>query len=291
MARVGIIGLGLVGSALAQRLMAAGFEVAGYDLDATKRSALAESGGVPCTSWRDVASRCDRILLSLPLTTVRLMDEFAEQLSGKLIVDTSTSPPEETQAIGRRIAAAEGEYVDATIAGSSAQVRRGEVVVMAGGAHSAVERAKELLESFAKQTFHLGPVGSGARMKLVVNLVLGLNRAVLAEGLAFAKACGIDPAQALEVLQAGPAFSRVMETKGPRMVNGRFTPEARLSQHTKDVLLILEAANQAGAQVPLSEVHASLLQKLIEAGCGDLDNSAIFWAFAPDGLHGRSGAS
>ena len=102
---------------------------------------------------------------------------------------------------------------------------------------------------------------------------------------------GIDPAKALEVLQAGPAFSRVMETKGPKMLRGDFAPEARLAQHYKDVKLILAAAQKAGAKAPLSQVHELLLSALVAAGCGDLDNSAIVRAFAPSGLNASQGGA
>lgn len=114
-------------------------------------------------------------------------------------------------------------------------------------------------------------------MKLVVNLVLGLNRAVLAEGLSFARSLGFDPAMALDVLRQSPAASTVMQTKGDKMVAGDFTPQARLRQHLKDVRLILAAAG--AAKTPLSEVHAQLLQELVDRGCGDEDNSAVIRAF------------
>lgn len=286
MARVGIIGLGLVGSALAERLTAAGFEVVGYDIAAGRIAALAAIRGVPAASAMDVARQCERIILSLPTSDIsaQVIEEIADELAGKLVLDTTTGEPDAMARLGQSLARRQADYVDATIAGSSSQVRRGEVVVMLGGSEAAVERGADLVRTFAAQSIYLGPVGSGARMKLVVNLVLGLNRAVLAEGLAFAQASGIDPAQALEVLRAGPAFSRVIDTKGPRMLAGDFAPEARLAQHHKDVRLILSAAAEAGAKVPLSELHERLLAALVAAGCGELDNCAIVRAFATEGL-------
>ena len=116
-------------------------------------------------------------------------------------------------------------------------------------------------------------------MKLVLNLVLGLNRAVLAEGLSFARSSGIDPALALEILKAGPAYSKAMDVKGQKMLSEDFTPEARLSQHLKDVRLILDQARQQGRMLPLSEVHRTLLEKAETAGYGAADNSAIVKAF------------
>jgi 3-hydroxyisobutyrate dehydrogenase-like beta-hydroxyacid dehydrogenase len=117
-------------------------------------------------------------------------------------------------------------------------------------------------------------------MKLVVNLVLGLNRAVLAEGLALAEACDIDAALALQVLKTTPAYSTAMDTKGPKMVARDFSPQARLSQHLKDVRLIRELARRHGASVPLSEIHERLLDQAVAMGLGDADNSAVLGVYS-----------
>ena len=150
---------------------------------------------------------------------------------------------------------------------------------MVGGPEESFDACGDLFQALARQTIHTGPCGSGAQMKLVTNLVLGLNRAVLAEGLSFAKSIGVEPRQALEVLMAGPAFSRVMETKGEKMLTRDFTPQARLTQHHKDVKLILKEAARANIELPLSKLHEVLLARLVAAGDGDLDNSAIIKAF------------
>ena len=116
-------------------------------------------------------------------------------------------------------------------------------------------------------------------MKLVVNLVLGLNRAVLAEGLSFARKTGVSPERALEILKCSAAYSRVMDTKGRKMLRSDFKPQARLSQHLKDVRLILSFGKKFGAKLPLSAQHRKLLELVDTAGGGDLDNSAIIQAF------------
>lgn len=275
--RVGIIGLGLLGSALAERLLRAGYEVAGYDVNPAQNEALAMLGGQPLANAAAVAGSCGTILLSLPTSDIAaaVVNEIELHLAGKTVLDTTTGDPEVMAALGKRLAGSGCDYLDATIAGSSTQVRRGEAVVMLGGPEAAVQKCRSLLSSLAKKCFHLGACGSGARLKLVVNLVLGLNRAVLAEGLSFAKAMGIEPAQALEVLLAGPAFSRVMETKGAKMLSGDFVPEARLAQHHKDVKLILAEAARADIELPLSQRHEELLAGLVASGDGDLDNSAV----------------
>jgi 3-hydroxyisobutyrate dehydrogenase-like beta-hydroxyacid dehydrogenase len=198
---------------------------------------------------------------------------------GALVVDCTTGSPERVEALGRALADRRVDYVDATIAGSSAEVRLGEGIVMAGGSEAAYRRCTDLFASFARRAFHLGPCGAGSRMKLAYNLVLGLNRAALAEALAFAEALGVDPATALEVMREGPAYSRAMDVKGRKMLARDYEPQARLAQHRKDVGLMLEAAARCGARVPFTRVHADLLQSLIDMGLGDLDNSAIIEAF------------
>src|SRR3954471_2528988 len=136
-----------------------------------------------------------------------------------------------------------------------------------------------LFRLIAKRWFHVGPWGSGARTKLVVNLVLGLNRAALAEGLAFARACRLDLPAVLEILQSGAAYSRAMDAKGRKMIDGDFTPQAKLSQHLKDVRLILEQGVQTGSRLPFSTLHETLLAELTDSGLGECDNSAVFRAF------------
>jgi len=281
MSRVGIIGLGLVGGAMAERLLRAGFDVVGFDVAAERNAELHNLGGRPLASAAEVIAASDRTILSLPTSDIAryVLSSSPEILPGKTIVDTTTGEPQAMENLGHELARRGTAYLVATIAGSSVQVRHGEALVMTGGSEDLAKACGELLQSFSRQRCYVGSWAAAARMKLVVNVVLGLNRAVLAEGLAFAQACGIEPQRALDVLKAGPAFSRVMETKGGRMISGDFTPEARLAQHVKDVRLILELGKQLDAELPLSTLHAELLEQLIQRGLGEQDNSAIIRAF------------
>jgi 3-hydroxyisobutyrate dehydrogenase-like beta-hydroxyacid dehydrogenase len=170
-------------------------------------------------------------------------------------------------------------YLDATVGGSSKQTLTGEVIVMVGGDEAAFGDCQEIFAAYARATFYLGPAGCGARMKLVVNLALGLNRAVLDEALSFARALDIQLESALVVLRSGPAYSTAMDIKGLKMVREDFSVEARSSQHLKDVRLILDAARMAGAHVPLTELHRRLLEAAESRGYGDADNSAVLKAF------------
>jgi 3-hydroxyisobutyrate dehydrogenase-like beta-hydroxyacid dehydrogenase len=279
---VGVIGIGLVGSALCERFLAAGFRVIGFDLDQAATSHLQSIGGTAARSAIDVASSSRRILLSLPGSDIgaTVLAEIEPALQpGAIIIDTTTGMPEQVAGFGSCLAARGVRYIDATIGGSSRQVRAGEAIVMCGGDAAAYNECQDVISLCGRKVFYLGPCGAGASMKLVLNLVLGLNRAVLAEGLSYAAACGINAEAALEVLQAGPAYSRVMDIKGSKMLNDDFTAEARLSQHLKDVRLILASGEKAGARLPLSRVHSQLLTELENAGFGAEDNSAIIRAF------------
>jgi 3-hydroxyisobutyrate dehydrogenase-like beta-hydroxyacid dehydrogenase len=275
---VGLVGLGLLGGALAERLLAAGHAVLGFDVDPARGAALRARGGRTAKDAAGVAAACRRILLSLPDSRVArtVLHGMDGRLgAGRIVVDTTTGTPGDAARTGAWLAARGAAYLDATISGNSDQVRKREVVVLAGGPLAAFEESRDLFDAFAREAFHLGPWGRGAEMKLVTNLVLGLNRAVLAEGLAFASALGFDPARTLAILRASPAYSRSMDVKGDKMVRGDFAPVARLSQHRKDVRLILEAGRRARARLPLSRTHLKLLDQAVAAGLGGLDNSAI----------------
>lgn len=286
--RIGIIGIGLLGSALARRLLAQGFDILGYDIQSDQLKVLEDIGGTAANSAQEVARQCQRILLCLP--TSKISSEVLSAVQAWLqpetiILDMTTGNPDEMEQLAARLAVFGVHYLDCTVGGSSQQAERGELILMVGGERQAFECVKELVQAIAKRVFYLGRTGSGARMKLVFNLVLGLNRAVLAEGLAFARAIGIDPATALEVLKSGGAYSRVMDTKGTKMLRSDFTPEARLAQHHKDVRLILEQGRKHGAYLPLSEVHDRLLSQAEELGYGEYDNSAIIKVFEAMSKH------
>lgn len=284
---IGLIGIGLLGSAIAQRLMDAGISVRGFDLDPGRCAWLAERGGITAEDPSQIFSCSKEVLLSLP-TSQHVADLINSveipPANGCLLMDTTTGSPTEAEEMGKTLAETGVEYLDATILGSSNDLAIGQAILMAGGSDAGFSRAKPIIDLLVKKSFHVGRWGAGSKMKLVVNLVLGLNRAVLAEGLSFAERLGFEKQTALDILSSGVAYSRVMETKGPRMIAGEFTPQARLKQHHKDVRLILEQASAGGLQLPLSELHERLLSECIEAGWGDLDNSAIvkLWNKATD---------
>jgi len=275
---IGLIGVGLIGSAIAERLLAGGFEVVGWDLDPAAMENLKHLGGTATDEAAMVIRTCDRVLLSLPShhEVDQVIDECRSTLRrGQIVIDTTTGDPIFTEQVAGKMAALEVGYLDATISGNSAQLRTGAVALMVGGAFETFSSCADIFAALGRSTFHTGPAGTGAKMKLVTNLVLGLNRAALAEGLAFAESFGLDLVRTLEVMRGSGAYSRIMDVKGERMINREFSPDARLSQHLKDVRLIVDLGQQAGLPMPLSAIHRTVLEQAEAAGFGDLDNSAI----------------
>ncbi len=277
--KVGMIGLGLMGTALAERLLEGGYAVYVWNRTRQKAEPLLARGA----HWADnPLAVCDRVLISL--YTTHTVEEVLAHLDeglrpGQILIDTTTGEPEQTVRLGARPAARGVQYLDAPISGSSEQTRRGEATAIVGGPPEAFAACRDLFGCCMRQTIYVGPCGSGSRMKLVSNLVLGLNRSALAEGLVFAQALGIKPEAALQVLIGSMVYSRIMDTKGRKMVEGDFRTEARLSQHLKDIRLILDAAAAAGQELPLTETHCRLLEAAEAAGFGHADNSAIIRAF------------
>lgn len=275
---LGLIGIGLLGSVLAERLLAGGFVVRGYDLDPARLDAFGQRGGTPAPDAATVLATSRRVLLSLPShreVTALLAAQAGPLQPGLIVVDTTTGDPAAAEVLARDLTRRGITYLDATVSGSSAQVRDGAAIMMVGGDADAFAGCRDIFSRLGCAIHYTGPSGTGAKMKLVTNVVLGLNRAALAEGLALARGLGLDPSLALTIMRQGPAYSRMMDSKGAKMITGEFTPEARLSQHLKDVRLILEHGHAAGLPMPLSTAHRAVLEAAEAAGFGALDNSAI----------------
>ncbi len=281
---LGLLGLGLMGQAIAFRARQRGIPVAGYDPREERRADLDRMGMPAKADAGQVLDACGTVIYAV-LATEQVRDSLQEHASrireGHRIVDTTTGDPDLKAELARLLSVRQAAYLDASLAGSSSELRQGRAMALVGGPPSLLEDCRPLLESFCSRIFHLGEAGSGARMKLVFNLVLGLNRAALAEGLSLAGGLGLCQATTLRILKEGSAYSRAMDAKGERMLQGDFDrPQARLSQHRKDVQILLQTARRHGAPLPLSAQHLSLLDQAIAAGAGDLDNSAILQAYS-----------
>ncbi len=272
---IGVVGLGLMGTAIAHRLLEHGYCVSVWNRSPEKYEPLRRLGAL----WSDNPfDECRRVIISLYSSDV--VAEVVERMSSglhteQILVDTTTGEPSDAIDLSSRLAERGIHYLDAPISGSSEQTRRGESTVMVGGEKSDFDSCADLWPILGSRVFHVGACGTASKMKLVTNLVLGLNRAALAEGLVFAQIIGVSAEAALEVLKGSVAYSRTMDTKGRKMIDQDFHAQARLSQHLKDVHLMLDAALNAGRNLPLTQTHAKLLEAAEAAGFGELDNSAI----------------
>lgn len=272
---VGVVGLGLLGAALAERLIGAGFDVRVWNRSPDKAAPLTAMGA----TWSDnPLAACDRVVVCLFAPTV--VDEVLEHLSaglhsGQIIVDATTGDPAHAEALGAKLAARGVAYLEAPIAASSAQTRKGEALAIVAGPRETYDASSDIFAAIAAKHRYAGPWGAASKIKLVNNLLLGLNRAALAEALIFAKSLGLDPATTLDVLRIGNAYSTVMDVKGRKMIEADFSTEAKLTQHAKDVRLILDEGRRTETLLPLSRLHLELLERGEADGLGDLDNSAI----------------
>ncbi|TWT85992.1 2-hydroxy-3-oxopropionate reductase [Posidoniimonas polymericola] len=275
---VGVIGLGLLGSALAERLVGAGFEVRVWNRSREKAAELLKLGA----KWSDnPLAECSRVVVCLYTTEVveQVLQTMVPAMQpGGTIVDCTTGDPVGSARLGERLAGQGVGYLESPIAASSEQTRRGQALAIVGGPREVFDAQQDIFAAIAGQTHYVGGWGAAAKVKLVNNLILGLNRAVLAEGLVFAERVGLDPRTTLEVLRQGNAYSGVMDTKGAKMVDGDFAVQARLSQHAKDIRIVLDQASQHGARLPLTELHLELLALGERLGFGEDDNSSIIRA-------------
>jgi 3-hydroxyisobutyrate dehydrogenase-like beta-hydroxyacid dehydrogenase len=273
---VGIIGLGLMGEVYARRLIAAGFSVVGYDVDAAKMKRIAELGAY-AGSLADIARDCEPIVLAV-FNTDQVEDVVERTLvstaAGKIVLCTSTCDPDRIAALGTRV---QGKlrFLETPVSGTSEQVRDGDGVGLIGGDEQVAAQAKPVLDVLFPKRFHIGKVGDGSRTKLAVNLILGLNRMALAEGMVFAERVGLDLSAFLKVARASAAYAQVMDTKGPKMIAGDFSPQGYVKQHLKDVHLMLDQAQKIGQKLPLLEVHADALEACVRRGEGEADNCII----------------
>jgi 3-hydroxyisobutyrate dehydrogenase-like beta-hydroxyacid dehydrogenase len=278
---VALIGMGLLGAALAESLIRAGFTVRGHDVAPERMRQHAERGGVLARSPSESARGAKAVMTCLMtadlVRDVLLGPEGALQAAapGTVVIDCSTIHPDASAALAAELGRRGIPMLDAPVGGSSGQARRREAPVVVGGDAAIFARCRPILDALSERVHHVGPSGAGARAKLVVNLVLGLNRLALAEGLLLGLRQGLDGKALLAVLKDSGAYSRAMDIKGERMLEGRFEAEGRLAQHLKDVDLMLEVGHAAGAPLLATALHRQLLLAGVAAGLGDADNSAI----------------
>ena len=279
---IGFVGLGLMGSGMARNLIEAGFCVTGYDLDSEKVTKFTAAGGEKSEDPVTMAAHADVIILSLPnsnvvndvvLKTLRLKETGRENL---ILIDTTTADPGMSKTLASQLQKKGITMLDATISGTSKMCAEKNITFMVGGDKTVFQQCDTIFSAMAVQTFYLGPNGSGALMKLIVNLVLGLNRMVLAEGLSLGNRAGVDSEQMLNVLKNSAAYSKAVDMKGLKMTTSDFLPaEGKLAFHLKDVRLMLDLSRRLNFPLPLSCLHAQALTSLVAKGRGEWDNAAI----------------
>jgi L-threonate 2-dehydrogenase len=280
-----------MGTAVTQRLLAAGFEVLAYDVDADKREAIGAIGAKPQATPSVVNAGCEVNVICV-FDTAQVedviegpnggIDAIAQGGTGeRIFVITSTCDPDRLAALAARVRDKGARILEFPISGTSRQVARGEGVGLAGGDPELIERAAPVLEAICPRRYYLGDAGNGSRAKLAVNLILGLNRAAIAEGLVFASRLGLDPVAFLEVARGSAAYSQAMDVKGGLMATRAYgNPQSRIDQSLKDFLLMLEQARLHGQDLPFATLYARMMEDCIEHGEGALDNAAIAEAIA-----------
>jgi 3-hydroxyisobutyrate dehydrogenase-like beta-hydroxyacid dehydrogenase len=264
---ISVIGLGLMGTPIATLLVKAGYRVTGFDIVKGRMSNLIPLGVRAVNSPKEAAKGADLILLSLPtwksvLEVVEGRDGVAAGVrKGQIVVDTSTSPPWESRALGERLAKKGIEWMDVPISGSSAQARVGNMVFMVGGKKSIFEKIKPVFDQIGKKTVYVGKSGDGATLKLVVNHTLYLNEASAIEGLVLGLKAGLNPDVLFNVITSGAASSDLLLARGRDMLNGNFSPKGPVVLANKDLALSLEMARQLGVVLPVGALYQQLLLK------------------------------
>ena len=280
-----MIGLGLMGSALSARLIDAGIAVTGFDIDAGRCTALKAIGGVLAISALELAAQCRTIVIAVyhaeQIESLLAELERSEKLARSMIICTTTCTPDEIMRIAKQADDAGLTFVEAPISGTSAEVRNGSALALVAGPQETIKTAGAILDILCPQRVNVGKIGDASRTKLAINLILQNNRAALAEGIAFAEGLGLNPAIFLAIARKSAAYSRVMDTKGDKMLKRDFTPQSHLSQTLKDTELILAEARRRNLFVPMTSAQAALLRTAIALEGPDSDSAAIIQAVRP----------
>jgi 3-hydroxyisobutyrate dehydrogenase-like beta-hydroxyacid dehydrogenase len=282
---VGIIGLGLVGTALAKRLKVAGYQCIGFDVRAEAMHVFEATGFIVSSSVGSMLKLTNTIVLAVfdtsgvQVVVEQILQHRKIQVQTKpsviTLIDCSTGDPVKLAELARNLSEENIQFIEAPLSGSSVQIENGQATLLLGGEIQHIESVKPLLNTLASSQVHLGGAGMAAKAKLATNLVLGLNRAALAEGMVFAQTLGIQPEIFLQLVLNTPARSEAAVVKGDMMVKEQFEPQSRIRQHLKDVQLMLDMAELSSQNLPLSQAHAQLMRNAIAQGDGELDNAAI----------------
>jgi putative dehydrogenase len=280
---IGVIGLGIMGSAMSANLVKAGFSVLGYDTVPARRKALAGAGGQLARSARELARRAPLIITSLPSADALevVSAELAEGGSrvgnaGQIVIETSTLPIEVKQAARKRLAVRGITLLDCPLSGTGAQARTKDLVVLASGGRSAYRKCIPVFEGFARAHYLIGAFGDGSKMKFIANLLVAIHNVAAAEAMVLGMKSGLDPAQVLKVISAGAGTSRMLEVRGPMMVRGDYSEATmKVAVWQKDMKIIGEYARSINCPTPLFLASAPFYTAAMAMGRGDEDTGSV----------------
>lgn len=279
--RVGLLGLGIMGSAMAHHLMAAGFEVLGFDVDPGRLATLVAAGGVAAASPREVAAAADIVISVLP--SVKALDEvvlgecglLAAGRDGLILVEASTLPLEDKLRI-RDGAAPMITVLDCPLSGTGAQALSKDLLVYASGDKAAIARCAPVFLGFARAHHDLGEFGNGSKMKFVANLLVSIHNVAAAEALVLGMKAGLDPEDIYRVVGDGAGGSRMFSVRGPLMVAERYEPATmKVEVWQKDMAIISRFATDLHCPTPLLDACASVYTAAMAQGRGAHDTACV----------------
>ncbi|MGH7354478.1 MAG: NAD(P)-dependent oxidoreductase [Candidatus Rokuibacteriota bacterium] len=281
MRHVGIIGLGLLGGAVAGRLLKAGIAVTGYDVRHDAVEPLARQGLTPATDVAATVRNVDAVFVILP--SLDSVDRVVRGPNGVLdstkpetvVLQMSTISPPLTRALGEAASARGIGFLDTPMSGTASMVAKGDCTIFVGGDAALAERCRPVFEAIAKRFVHVGAVGDACLAKLATNLLVGLNTVAVAEALVLGTKGGLDPGRLLDVLRQSAAGSRMLEVRGPLMVERRFEPQMKSELFLKDFHLMLEEGRRLGVALPLTGLAEQLCTATVAAGRGGEDIAVI----------------
>jgi 3-hydroxyisobutyrate dehydrogenase-like beta-hydroxyacid dehydrogenase len=276
---VGVIGLGIMGGAMAANLLKAGLKVVGYDVVPAARRALKRAGGVPARSGTDVARRAGIVITSLP--SVAALGSVAQDIARArrrdlVVVETSTMPLEAKQAARTVIEGGGATLLDCPLSGTGAQARTKDLLVYASGSRAAYRQCAPVFEGFARGHHYLGAFGNGSKMKFVANLLVAIHNVAAAEAMVLARKAGLDPAQTLRVVADGAGGSRMLQVRGPMMVRDDYSDATmKVEVWQKDMHIIAEYATRLGCPTPLFAASAPIYTAAMAEGYAREDTASV----------------
>jgi 3-hydroxyisobutyrate dehydrogenase-like beta-hydroxyacid dehydrogenase len=276
---VGVIGLGIMGGSIARNLMAAGFPVAGFDIDQARRDELRSGGGHVAANAAEIAARADIILTSLPNPTAldQTMAALGTQdVTGKIVAELSTFTLDDKQRAFDALARSAVTMLDCPLSGTGAQAVTRDLAVFASGDAAAAERCRPVFDGFARAVHYVGAFGNGSRMKFVANLLVAIHNVASAEAMVLGMKAGLDPRDIVEMVRSGAGNSRIFELRAPMMAERRYEPATmKLDVWQKDMDVIGGFAEALGVATPLFEASKPIYAAALAQGLAAEDTAAV----------------